>query len=570
MKENTTNQKSRLEYFKALLESARHAAAERDEVFERNMKQYLGSSEIDGGECASMVRNITYEIIESEISSDIPVPKVDVLSYSEEREKRAASIERLCATVRDMIPFDELNDLDERYTYVYGASIWYVEWNQDENDGGARVYCISPRDFLGQPGITDVNDMDYCFLTFTTTRDELVRRYAVSREESDRAEFEYKYGSEDGSDTAKVVVCFYRDEDGEIGRFVFSGELSLADTPKFYKRKGMVCKKCHAPEGECKCGAGYEVGDIESERLISQGGEIIVPYFTPKSFPIVIRKNTRSGDSLYGISDCDMIRHQQQAINKVESRIMQKLMRSGITPIMPEDSSVTLGNSIFGQVIKMRPGESASSYGKIDTTPDISQDVIEANRLYDQAKRIIGISDALQGLDSGKIESGYAKELKIAQSAGRLEAKRRMKNFAYSEIYRLIFEHYLAFADKARELSYKDGLGNVHTEQFDRTSFVELDGGAYIYRGDYYFSVDDGGGEAYKREALWQRNLENLQSGTLGDQSSPKTLLRYWQSQEKARYPFARDNVEYFKEIILNEKSNNKESENENERRNES
>ena len=554
MKDINTQKEVRLEHFSSLFESARLSAADRNENFERNMRQYLGSDEIDGGEPALTVRNITYEMIESEVNSDIPVPKVDAFSYSEQRERRAASIERLCSAIRDKLPFENLNDLDERYTYIYGASVWYIEWEQIGGDGGIKVHCISPKDFYGQPGITAIEDMEYCFLSFTTTKGELMRTYGISEEECGRAEYEYKSDSQDDSDTLTVVVCFYRDEEGEIGRFVFSGELSLSDTPKFYKRKAHICSKCGSLSGECECDAGESLADLESERVEIDGKTIFVPYYTPKEFPIVIRKNTRSGDAIYGMSDCDLIRPQQQAINKVDSRILKKLLRAAVTPIMPEDSSVTLGNSVFGQVIKMRPGESASSYGKIDTTPDISQDIAEADRLYEQARRMLGISDALQGTDSSKVESGYARELKLAQSASRLESKRRMKNLAYSEIYRIIFEHYLAFADEARELSYKDGLGIVHTSEFNRHSFIDISDGEILYFNDFYFSVDEDGGTAYQREGLWERNLQNLESGTLGDKENPATLLRYWQAQERAHYPFARDNVEYFRSILDKEK----------------
>ncbi len=568
MKDTNTQNELRLEHFSALFEAARLAAGDRDERLDKNMRQYLGSTEIDGSsEQALTVRNITYEIIESEIDPTVPVPKVDAFSYSEERERRAASIERLCAALRERLPFEDMNDLDERYTYIYGASVWYVEWEQDEGDGGVKLHCICPKNFFGQPGITKIEDMEYCFLTFITTKGELMRKYGVSEEESALAEYDYKYEDSGASDTVRVVLCFYRDADTDIGRFVFSGDLALEDTPKLYKRKTLVCSKCKSEAGGCSCGAKAELIDLFSEEIELEKKKLDVPYYTPRSFPIVIRKNSRSEDSLYGSSDCEMIRYEQQAINKVESRILQKLLRAGITPIMPEDSSVTLGNSVFGQVIKMRPGESASSYGKIDTTPDISQDIIEADRLYDHAKRVLGISDALQGLDTSSVESGYARQLKISQSASRLETKKRMKNLAYSEIYRLMFEHYLAFADSIHELTYKDGLGKVHNEKFNRHDFVELNCGATPHYADsYLFSTGEDSESQYKREALWERNLQNLESGTLGDKSEPATLLRYWQSQERAHYPYARDNVEYFKSVLENQ--NEKESEKTNEQEN--
>ena len=230
---------------------------------------------------------------------------------------------------------------------------------------------------------------------------------------------------------------------------------------------------------------------------------------------------------------------------------------------MPEDATISLGNSIFGQVIKMKPGENASQYGKVDTTPNISQDIVEAERLYDHAKRILGVSDALQGLDNGSNESGYARQLRISQATGRLESKRKLKYTLYAELDKKIFEQYLAFADEKRHLVYKDAYGRIHNAEFNRYDFVEYneETGEYFYDDSYLFSVDLNGGAEYQREALWERNLENLKSGTLGDPTSNVTLLRYWQSQERAHYPHARENVEYFALAIEREKGEIREEE---------
>jgi hypothetical protein len=218
---------------------------------------------------------------------------------------------------------------------------------------------------------------------------------------------------------------------------------------------------------------------------------------------------------------------------------------------MPEDASVTLNNSVFGQVIRMKPGESAEQYGKVDTTPDVSQDMKEAERLYDHAKRILGVTDAYQGISANYQESGYARQLKIAQSTGRLQSKKKLKAIAYTALDRIIFEHYLAFSDEARTLSVKDGFDRIHNEIFDRYDFIIFDTvrGILRYNDSFLFGVDENGGADYEREALWERNLENLKAGTLGDPTAPKTLLRYWQLQERAHYPHAKENVEYFSKM---------------------
>ena len=585
MKKENTAQEKRLSYFKDLYVDAKRAYSEKCAELDVYMEQYRGSDLIDGShERASTVRNITYEMIESQISSNIPPPKVDAACYSERRDRNAKSIERLLLSVRDRLPYEEMNDIDERYTYIYGSSIWYAEWDNSQalakEIGAVRLYCLSPKSFIPQPSVTSVEDMEYCFLEFISSIGELTRKYSVSPEDTSLLDFDCT-GSGGENDTVRIVIAFYRDENGEVGKFVFSGDLILLDLPAYYRRKTKVCKRCRRDESLCECtkksfiesDVTYEEADEEiylsdgtTIPLItpvpSKDGKRVktrvtrIPYYTPKSFPIVVRKNTSCDERLFGQSDCKFLRPHQQAINKVESRILQKRLRAGITPIVPEDATISLNNSVFGQVIKMKPGESAQQYGKVDTTPDITQDIAEAERLYDQAKRILGISDALMGIDNSRNESGYARQLQISQATGRLESKRKMKHTAYADIDRIIFELYLAFADEPRSLSYKDSFGRIQNAQFCKYDFLELDErtGEYYYDDAYLFSVDLNGGSEYQREALWQRNLENLTSGALGNPESPTTLLRYWQSQERAHYPYARENVEYFSEAVENEK----------------
>ena len=562
MKTEKTNKQERLSFFRSLYEGAKCSYSDKEEEFEKNMRQYRGSAEIDGGkENAVTVRNITYEIVESQVSSDIPQPKADAACYSEEKERSAHAIEALCRSLRDRLPFEEMNDLDERYTYIYGGSVWFIEWDSSlefgDVTGGVRVHCISPRDFIPQPNVYTVDDMEYCFLKFTTTRGELMRKYGISEEESYLAECESEGEILSGTDTVLVILCFYRGESGEIGKYIFSGDLILSDIENYYKRKIKVCKKCGNTENTCLCEGkkSFDTLDVEYETVHDKRlGRVIenVPYYIPRSFPIVIRKNTSAEKSLFGQSDCYYIRPEQQAINKIESRILKKLLRSGVTPIVPEDAVVAVNNSVFGQIIKMKPGESMAQYGKVDTTPDISQDIAEAERLYDHSKRILGISDAYQGIGEFANESGVARQLRISQASGRLESKKKMKHTAYAHIDRLIFEHYLSFADEPRTFSEKDAYGRIHNASFNRYDFLIYDAqrGSFKYDDSYLFSVDLNGGSEYQRESLWQKNLENLKSGTLGDPSALQTLLRYWQSQERAHYPHARENVEYFSELI--------------------
>lgn len=572
MKENKEKRRARL---RELYEAAKLRYAEVQSELSQNMEQYNGSDKIDGSaERAVTVRNITYELIEAEVSSEIPVPKAEPCRYSLQNDRNARSIERLLYRIRDELPFEQMNDFDERYTYIYGAGIWLLEWSGDGEDGGVRILSVSPEDFIPQPDVWDLADMDYCFFRFPTTRAELCRKYRISEAEAANAVSD---GYAENESCVTAVVCFYKDENGDVGRYVFSGEVTLADDPDYYSRKREVCTHCGCERDACGCESPRfawerEEGEVLTHDLCLSDGRVlparmpeadalgrltgrqiptVLPYYKPRRFPVVIRRNVSRVKALYGQSDAAMIRPEQQAINKVESRIMQKLMRAGVTPMVPEDAAISVNNAVFGQVVRLRPGEDGSAYGVIDTTPNISQDIAEAERLYSHARRVLGITDTFQGLSDTTAQSGVAKQVQIAQAAGRLESKRRMKHAAYAELDRLIFEHYLAFADRPRPVSYKDADGVTHAALFNRYDFLILDEErcTYYYDDGYLFSIDQNGGIESQRETMWRQNLENLRAGTLGDPAAPATLLHYWQCQERAHYPYARENVEYFRQL---------------------
>lgn len=601
--------KEKLPFFQELYREARAASDELYVNMSRHFAQYRGSDEIDGSqEKAKQVRNITYELVESQVASYIPKPSVRPKMWSERKERNAKSIETLLGNKRDELPFEKHNDMDERFNLIYGGSVWLVEWDESiithNTVGDVKVTCLSPSRFTGQPNIYDIDDMEYCFIEFETTKEDIVRKYGVSPEVADETE------SDENADdkTATLYVCYYKDADDKVCQFVWSGDTQLLDIEDYYARKRKVCKTCGKREEICECdGAEYEEQNEEYEELLQdvhltdgtvipavseviedgqvvmtqearqgltedgrvameQIGDVLIPiavdipvpmmeptrlpFYRPSILPVVIRKNTSQEESLFGQSDCEFIRPQQQAINKIESRIMEKLLGSGVFPVVPEDCTVDMDNTIFKRVYKANPSN-YNLFGRVDLQVDISRDVAEAERLYDQAKRILGITDSYQGQYDSSAQSGKAKQLQIQQAAGRLDSKRQMKNAAYSEIDRIIFQYYLAYADEPRPATFKDAFGRIQNSMFNRYDFIERDEtGRYYYNDEYLFSTDASIDVERTRELLWQENRTNFQLGAYGDPSLPQTRLIYWLNMEKTHYPFAHDNVERIREEI--------------------
>lgn len=603
---------NKLSFFQELYEDARSKLKEVFEEMEKHAKQYQGDPAIDGSDKEAMVvRNITYELVESQSASDIPPCACTPEMYSEKNERNAKMVEDLIRNLKNKLPFEKMNDLDERYNPVYGGSVFLVEWDNSitthNTVGDIKATLWSPKHFTGQPYIYDINEMEYCFIEFDTTKEELVRKYGVSFETAEQTTSEE--ASEDDN-IAKVIICYYKDDNDRICQYIWSDDVELLDIEDYYSRKLYICKKCGKRKEICTCeDAKYELQNNEYEELdhditLSDGsilpfkstvikdGEVVmeeveaqaldesgnvimdldeqsglmmpaliptmipkyettkIPYYVPNKFPIVIRKNISAEDSIFGQSDCKFIRCQQQTVNKIESRILEKLIKGGVFPTVPDDWNGTLDNSVLEKAIKVKPGN-YKLFNRLDLMASIQQDIAQSDRVYDHAKRTLGITDSFQGHRDTTANSGVAKQVQVAQSSGRLQSKRVMKNAAYAEIDEIIFQLYLAFADEPRPVVYKDIHGVRHNTFFNRYDFVERDdAGEYYYNDRYLFSIDNTSAVERNRETIWQENRANFTSGAYGDITLPETQLIFWQNMEKAHYPFARDNVERIKEII--------------------
>lgn len=605
IKQELQNGSDKLSFFQELYTNAKAKLEDSLSNLEQHWQQYKGTKTIDGVEAvdAKLVRNITYELIESQVTGYIPTPKADARMASNKTIKNAEAIEKLCTMTMDRIDIEAMNDIDERYTYIYGGSIWLAEWDESIRShntvGDVRLTCISPRNFVPQPNIFNVQDMEYCFVTFTTTKEDIVRKYGVTIEVAETAATE----EGDDEDTATLYVCYYKDDEGKVCEYIWSGDTEILDIDDFYARKRRVCTKCGKREELCECekpkykdmSEDYEEIDhdiiidgevvIPAESEVIKDGEVVteevtqpavspnglpqldidefgnvapmmqtvavpkmertkIPFYRPSRLPIVIRKNTSQEDSLLGQSDCEFIRPQQQAINKIETRILDKLLKAGVVPTVPDDYQGVISDGIFDRAIRLKEGQ-ANLFGRIDLQVSIQGDIQEAERLYDHAKRILGISDSFQGQYDSSAQSGVAKQMQINQASGRLDSKRRMKNSAYAEIYEIIFQYYLAYADEPRPISFKDATGKVQNVQFNRYAFVERDeAGEYYYNDEYLFSADSASDISQYRQYLWEHNMNLYRQGAFGDPATIQARLTYWRNMERAHYPFAHAMVE--------------------------
>ena len=117
----------RLRGWQEKYEQARSAYADSLDAFEGYAQRYDGAHDQGPGKPVSVVWNITKELIESQIDSKIPQPKVVPQRPTEKSIRLAKVIEDMLRNQIDRLPMEYINDEDDRTSKIMGGSGFW--WN---------------------------------------------------------------------------------------------------------------------------------------------------------------------------------------------------------------------------------------------------------------------------------------------------------------------------------------------------------------------------------------------------------------------------------------------------------
>ena len=565
------------------------------------------------------VRNICAELIEAQVDSNIPAPKVT--ARRKEDELKAKLIEDMLRNELDRMPFEQINDMMERTVPIQGGAAFLLEWDNTQRThttvGELTVRVLHPRKIVPQDGVyTGVEDMDYVILKMPQTKAYIKRRYGV--DVSDEGEEDPEIKGDDGSPSDDLVtqyMAYYRNKNGGIGLFSWVADSVLIDMEDYQARRLKKCATCGAMEpaedlesletptldgtppagqgnmtrrGRKACpycgGTKWESAEQDSEELPTPvrrsdgstvGGMVErvqvddtvvdamglpmpvvvmepmrVPYYKPNIYPVILQKNVSVYGKFLGDSDIDKIADQQNSTNRLEAKILDKLLKSGSFVTLPPAAHI---DNNAKDMKTLRPDSPAdmAMIGVYTLEGDVEQDLVYLSQIYEEARQVIGITDSFQGRADRTATSGKAKEFAAAQSAGRLESKRVMKNAAYAALFEAMFKFKLAYCDEPRPVIAHDDQGNPVYEEFNRWDFLEQDeAGEWYWNDQFLFSTDDTAPLANNREAMWQEARMNLQTGAFGDPSQLQTLILFWSQMETLHYPMAAEAKKYLEQQL--------------------
>lgn len=265
----------------------------------------------------------------------------------------------------------------------------------------------------------------------------------------------------------------------------------------------------------------------------------MLPFYKPDVYPIVLQRSVSVFGQLLGNSDVDAIEDQQNTINRLEQKIIDRLLKAGTRVTLPDKANLRMDPEDGERWYLGSPSEK-QMIGVYEFKGNLEYELNYLSRVYEEARQILGITDSFQGRRDPTATSGVAKEVAAAQAAGRLESKRMMKNTAYAAIFELMFKFWLAYSDEPRPISYKDYRGKMVYEEFNRYDFLEQDSaGQWYWNDQFLFSTDTSATLASNREAMWQETRLNLQTGAFGPPNEIDTLILFWEKMEELHYPGA-------------------------------
>ena len=187
-KEKTVFKKNKkLAFWQDKLHKARAAYADELKRMDMRTAYYEGTADVHAHSGAlaprraTNVRNIVYELLESQVDPTIPMPRVEAIHP--EDEALARGVEALLRHEVQRLHLTEKNDIQERTAPTQGGALWQVDWDNEAGChcalGDVAVTDRHPRQVIPQPGVYEIEQMDYIFVQTCQTKQAIRRKYGV-------------------------------------------------------------------------------------------------------------------------------------------------------------------------------------------------------------------------------------------------------------------------------------------------------------------------------------------------------------------------------------------------------
>jgi len=461
--------------------------------------------------------NFPRMITESLVSLDVPDPDFKAIAQDDEESVEILK-NYVMYVVRSAQPsLEEINLHNERRVMKFGGAFHKIHWNNNVKKAGyvgeIEISMPHPKDIIPNHGATSIDDMEHYHHPNNRTANYIIRKWPHITKEvlENKAQLFHEYDEMSGSQRITVsdqdagdqemglakytiVETSYRDEEGDICKLWWSGDLVISHLPKFFHRR---------IEGEIANTEEYEGKEVD--------------YYVPKSWDLIYQPFIPRDKSFWGISIMEDIHDINEAIKKAVYQHEEQHLK-GTKKILVDstETKIAIESSISSVIQVKDPNQSVR---EIDLNANIDG-VAWINQLKEWMQLLTGATNSALGVRDQGVTSGRQAQVYVEQANFKVALKTAYKASAYKRIYRTIADFALAFVDETRPFRIKgEPLQDPNADpsmpqpkaqygKFDRLAMLKDMSGNYIYP-DFDIEINAESGFMKSRSEVFN-TLSNL------------------------------------------------------------
>lgn len=354
-------------------------------------------------------------------------PEPNILERSETDRAAAETFTKILPLQLDLCGFKRTYSRAWWYKLKNGASCYGVFFNPALNDGRGEI-DIKKIDLLNlfwEPGITDIQDSKFVFVTALCDNDALKEKYP-------------QYADKFSGDTA-LDAQTYDDSDGGSANDLMKEKSLIVDC--YYKKQR---------------------GNVQTVELIKFFDDTILDASEDRGdsglydhglYPLVLDVLYPDEDSPVGIGLVDIIKNPQMYIDKLDAIISKNAMISGKTRFMIKDNGGLNEyelSDLSRDIIHVAGSVGDENIRELQTKPLHSFIIQHRRNKIDELKEVSGNMDFQQGNVTGGV-TAYSAIVALQQAGEKLSRDMISESYeAYRRIIHLCIELIRQFYDEPR------------------------------------------------------------------------------------------------------------------------
>ena len=515
-----------LDKWKQQFEIDRRTKSPIDQSFNEYEQYYQGSREFknlrDEGYNQNRDVRTVVNLVRTPIEAliDLSVPQPDLSAVALDDEYAVKLMNRYVDYVCKSQDLEEINLENERRVKKFGGAFYKVHWNNairfGSYVGDIEISNPHPLHIIDNAGALDWDkDLEHYHHVLNKTEKYILRRWPhITKEDlEDKAVLYTEYDDlADGTNTVTVdntttyssntetglkrytiIETTYKDDDGDIGKLWWSGDLLLEHTPKFYWHRDengeptdMEILELGTP---IRTGLDEETGEpifktieeivTDPDMMVYDDmGNLIgikVDYYIPQGWDIIYQPYLPKDLSSWGTSMIDDIKDLYESILKAVYIQEESFLRGRKKIVTDNDEDAnkimdpgTEVIKVLGQIKEIDIGTNIDGIGWIGW-------------LWSQIQLITGATNSAMGIHDPGVKSGKQAQLYVSQANFKANLASTYKAIAFKKLYRTVSDFAMAFCDDDRPFRLSGEKNKPEYGTFSRLSMLRDDSGNVIY-----------------------------------------------------------------------------------------